>query len=102
MTTSEAAGELVAFPLGDQFPLSGGSCLPAPGGPRVRPFGLRFARVPARSADLDLGLVSYDDVRQIAVARDGDALVPLAGHRMGLTLQTTGQIPREDEVYDKT
>lgn len=101
MTTSEATGGPGAFPLGDQFPLSEGSRPPAPGSP-VRPFGLRFARVPSPRADLDLDLVSYDDVRQIAVARDGDALVPLTGHRMGLTLQTTGQIPREDEVYDKT
>ncbi len=117
------------FPLSDQLPLGrsaastavpGGAavtcgaqasdaviCEPGPEAPSGsglsagRPFGLRFASLPSETLDLDLDTVSYDTRRQVAVARDGDQLVPLAAHSMGLTLQTSGQIPREDEIFDK-
>ena len=70
--------------------------------PKVRPFGVRFATVPADAVDLDLDAVGYDDDRQIATAWDGTARVPLTRHAMGITLRTTGEIPREDEIHDKS
>ncbi|GAA4217263.1 putative ATP-grasp-modified RiPP [Actinocatenispora rupis] len=69
---------------------------------RDAPFGLRFAQRPTSSIDLDLDLVSYDEEAQLAVARDGDRWVPLIDHRMSVTLQTSGETPREDEIYDKS
>lgn len=117
------------FPLSDQLPLGrsaastavAGStavacgaqasdaviCEPRPDSPAQpgarshRPFGLRFATLPSETFDLDLDAVTYDARRQMAVARDGDRVVPLAAHSMGVTLQTSGQIPREDEIFDK-
>ncbi|HEY3507187.1 MAG TPA: putative ATP-grasp-modified RiPP [Actinocatenispora sp.] len=66
------------------------------------PFGLRFARRPSTSIDLDLDHVGYDEQAQVAIARDGDRWVPLIDHRMSVTLQTSGETPREDEIYDKS
>ena len=68
----------------------------------ARPFGLRFATLPDRAVDLPLDTIAYDDDTQVALARDGAGWAPLADHSMGLTLRTTGQIPREDEIHDKS
>jgi putative ATP-grasp target RiPP len=68
----------------------------------VRPFGLRFARRPRTHVELDVESIGYDEERQIAVAADGDGWVPLAHHSMAQTLQTSGETPREDEIYDRT
>lgn len=68
----------------------------------VRPFGLRFATPPQRAIDLPWDTIAYDDDAQVALARDGAGWAPLATHSMGLTLRTTGQIPREDEIHDKS
>jgi hypothetical protein len=76
---------------------------PVPGA--TRPFGLRYAIAPTPSDSaltLDLDRIRYDEVGQIALAWDDTAWVPLVEHSMGLTLHTTGQIPREDEIHDKT
>lgn len=67
-----------------------------------RPFGLRFARRPRRPVELDLDRVRYDEQRQIALAPDGSDWVPLANHSLSVTLQTSGNSPREDEIYDKS
>ena len=67
-----------------------------------RPFGLRFATLPQDSIDLPLDTIAYDDDAQVALARDGAGWTPLINHSMGLTLRTTGQIPREDEIHDKS
>lgn len=67
----------------------------------VRPFGLRFARRPRTRVELDIDSVGYDEERQIAVAPEGGEWVPLARHSMAQTLQTSGETPREDEIYDK-
>jgi putative ATP-grasp target RiPP len=67
----------------------------------VRPFGLRFARRPRTRVELDVDSIGYDDERQVAIAVDGDGWVPLARHSMSVTLQTSGETPREDEIYDK-
>lgn len=66
------------------------------------PFGLRFARRPSTSIDLDLDHVGYDERAQLAIALDGDRWVPLIDHRLSVTLQTSGETPREDEIYDKS
>jgi putative ATP-grasp target RiPP len=71
-----------------------------PDGPR--PFGLRFATRPQRPFVLPLDAIIYDDDAQVALAREGAGWAPLADHSMGLTLRTTGQIPREDEIHDKS
>lgn len=100
------------FPLADALPLgTSAAALDGPdlgGGPRrtpgTGPFGLRFAVVPVADG-LDLDAVRYDDVRQVAVLRDaaaGGREVPLHRHSMGVTLRTTGQVPREDEIHDKS
>ena len=68
----------------------------------ARPFGLRFATLPQRAVDLPLDAIAYDDDAQVALAREGSGWAPLADHSMGLTLRTTGQIPREDEIHDKS
>ncbi|MGA8113481.1 MAG: putative ATP-grasp-modified RiPP [Actinocatenispora sp.] len=68
----------------------------------IRPFGLRYARTPGNPIDLDLDQIGYDEVRQIAVAADGPHWVPLTDHSMSVTLQTSGESPREDEIYDKS
>jgi hypothetical protein len=76
---------------------------PADGSAGVRrPFGLRFATLPQAGVELPLDLIAYDDDAQVALARDGEHWTPLADHSMGLTLRTTGQIPREDEIHDKS
>jgi hypothetical protein len=67
-----------------------------------RPFGLRFAIVPGDSVDLRLEAISYDEQAQVALALDDAGWTPLIQHSMGLTLRTTGQIPREDEIHDKS
>ena len=82
---------------GDSGPTSS---FPETGG--ARPFGLRFAMLPQRAVDLPLDTIAYDDDAQVALARDGAGWAPLATHSMGLTLRTTGQIPREDEIHDKS
>jgi putative ATP-grasp target RiPP len=82
----------------DERPTSGSS---AQAGPN-RPFGLRFATVPADAVDVQLDAIDYDEHAQIALARDEAGWVPLINHSMGLTLRTTGQIPREDEIHDKS
>ncbi|GAA0237280.1 putative ATP-grasp-modified RiPP [Cryptosporangium japonicum] len=68
----------------------------------ARPFGLRFATLPDRAVNLPLDTIAYDDDSQVALAREGAGWAPLANHSMGLTLRTTGQIPREDEIHDKS
>lgn len=70
--------------------------------PQARPFGLRFARPPAQPVALDLDAVRYDEDRQITLAPDGGEWVPLADHSLSVTLQTSGDGPREDEIYDKS
>lgn len=70
--------------------------------PLERPFGLWFATSPAESVDLRLETIAYDDDAQVALALDGARWTPLIQHSMGLTLRTTGQIPREDEIHDKS
>lgn len=70
--------------------------------PDARPFGLRFATLPQQAIELPLDTIAYDDDAQVALARDGAGWAPLATHSMGLTLRTTGQIPREDEIHDKS
>jgi putative ATP-grasp target RiPP len=67
-----------------------------------RPFGLRFATLPQRAVELPLDAIVYDDDTQVALAKEGSGWAPLADHSMGLTLRTTGQIPREDEIHDKS
>ena len=69
---------------------------------RPRPFGLRFARPPRQPVELDLAQVRYDEERQIALVPDGTGWVPLADHSLSVTLQTSGDGPREDEIYDKS
>lgn len=81
---------------------SSGPELASPGAVGPRPFGLRFATSPTGAVDLPLDTIAYDDDTQIALARDGAGWAPLADHSMGLTLRTTGQIPREDEIHDKS
>jgi putative ATP-grasp target RiPP len=81
---------------------SGPELASPPGVGGVRPFGLRFATLPQRAIDLPLDTIAYDDDAQVALARDGAGWAPLANHSMGLTLRTTGQIPREDEIHDKS
>lgn len=68
----------------------------------VRPFGLSFARRPRQPVELDLAQVRYDEDRQIAIAPDGPDWVPLTDHSLSVTLQTSGDGPREDEIYDKS
>lgn len=72
-----------------------------PTGTPPRPLGLRFARPPRGRVDLDLDRVGYDEDRQIGLAAQGTGWVPLAHHAMAQTLQTSGETPREDEIYDK-
>lgn len=67
-----------------------------------RPFGLRFATAPGNQVDLRLEAIGYDEQAQIALALDAGGWTPLIQHSMGLTLRTTGQIPREDEIHDKS
>jgi putative ATP-grasp target RiPP len=67
----------------------------------VRPFGLRFARRPRGHVALDLESVGYDEERQVGIAVEGDRWVPLARHSMAVTLHSSGETPREDEIYDK-
>ncbi|MFG1928567.1 putative ATP-grasp-modified RiPP [Cryptosporangium sp. NPDC048952] len=127
--TSQHAAYGAVFPISDQLPLGritadlasmalrSGEVLGSDGvktghdpdehptGPElggVRPFGLRFATPPERAVDLPLDTIAYDDDSQVALARDGAGWAPLANHSMGLTLRTTGQIPREDEIHDKS
>jgi|GEM_PF-5017457 len=66
------------------------------------PFGLRFARTPRSSVRLDLDQVRYDERSQRAFAADGDRWLPLIDHRLAQTLQTSGESPREDEIFDKS
>jgi hypothetical protein len=71
----------------------------------TRPVGLRYAQRPAASettVQLDLERIRYDEATQIALAWDDTSWIPLIEHSMGLTLRTTGQIPREDEIHDKS
>ena len=67
-----------------------------------RPFGLRFATAPSNQIDLRLEAIGYDEQAQVALALDEEGWTPLIQHSMGLTLRTTGQIPREDEIHDKS
>jgi len=108
--TTSGADEL--FPLADGLPLGTSAAVldppdpqdRGPGTPGAAPFGLRFATVPAADP-LDLDAVRYDEARQVAVLRDeadGHREVPLHRHSMGVTLRTTGQVPREDEIHDKS
>jgi putative ATP-grasp target RiPP len=89
-------------PAGDFTAVLAPSGQPAAGPQLGRPFGLRFATLPRDSAELALDTIAYDDDAQVALARDGASWVPLVNHSMGLTLRTTGQIPREDEIHDKS
>ncbi|MFI5959288.1 putative ATP-grasp-modified RiPP [Cryptosporangium sp. NPDC051539] len=120
--TSQHAAYATVFPISDQLPLGrammaalrSGEPLgsdgvktghdpderPAEGA--ARPFGLRFATLPEHGVELPLDAIAYDDDAQIALARDGAGWTPLIDHSMGLTLRTTGQIPREDEIHDKS
>jgi hypothetical protein len=66
-----------------------------------QPFGLRYAIVPD-AVDLQLEDIGYDEQAQIALAKDEGGWTPLITHSMGLTLRSTGQIPREDEIHDKS
>jgi len=87
----------------DERPAGGsGSELTSPDAGIARPFGLRFATPPQRAIHLPLDTIAYDDDAQVALAREGAGWAPLAHHSMGLTLRTTGQIPREDEIHDKS
>jgi hypothetical protein len=67
-----------------------------------QPFGLRFATQPGEGVDLRLETIGYDEDAQVALAKDEAGWTPLIRHSMGLTLRTTGQIPREDEIHDKS
>ena len=67
-----------------------------------QPFGLRFAILPSNNIDLRLETIGYDEQAQVALALDEGGWTPLIQHSMGLTLRTTGQIPREDEIHDKS
>lgn len=120
--TSQHAAYAAVFPISDQLPLGramftalrSGEVLGSDGVKTghdpderptegtVRPFGLRFAQLPQNSVELPLESISYDDDAQVALARDGGGWTPLTEHSMGLTLRTTGQIPREDEIHDKS
>lgn len=71
-------------------------------GAQARPFGLRFAQPPRQPVELDLDQVRYDEERQIALVPDDTGWVPLADHSLSVTLQTSGDGPREDEIYDKS
>jgi putative ATP-grasp target RiPP len=66
------------------------------------PFGLRFARTPRAGVELDLDHVRYDERSQRSLVADGDRLLPLIDHRLAQTLQTSGESPREDEIFDKS
>ncbi|BCJ26799.1 hypothetical protein AB0I55_29890 [Actinocatenispora sera] len=66
------------------------------------PFGLRFARTPRAGVELDLDHVRYDERSQRSLAADGDRWLPLIDHRLAQTLQTSGESPREDEIFDKS
>ncbi|TQS42448.1 putative ATP-grasp-modified RiPP [Cryptosporangium phraense] len=128
-TVNQQAAYAAVFPISDQLPLGraalaalrSGEVLgsdgvktghdpderPVEGAARpvegaVRPFGLRFATLPRNGVELPLEAISYDDDAQVALARDGAGWTPLTEHSMGLTLRTTGQIPREDEIHDKS
>ncbi len=67
-----------------------------------RPFGLRFAVTPSTTIDIDLDAIDYDEDRQIAMTWSGGQRVPLTDHRMGVTLQSSGEVPREDDIWDKS
>lgn len=103
MTVPSSGTTVATLPLTDQLPADHHRLArPAARGRSERPFGLRFATAPTGTVELDLDEVDYDDALQIAVARDGDRWVPLARHSMGVTLQTSGRSPHEDEIYDKS
>lgn len=74
------------FPLGREF-----GTLPesfeAPS--VVRPFGLQFAAPAAATETIDFAEITFDDDRQIALIRDGAALVPVAKHSTGSTSTST-------------
>lgn len=111
--STPAGGADELFPLGDALATGTSGTALDPSGPRHpaagQPFGLRFARVPIRLEEVDLTAVRYDEGRQLAVLRErpgpggtGGGEVALHRHSMGVTLQTTGQVPREDEIHDKS
>ncbi|SHN44583.1 putative ATP-grasp-modified RiPP [Cryptosporangium aurantiacum] len=86
----------------DERPAAALAVPEAPEAATEQPFGLRFATRPQGAVDLPLDAIAYDDDTQTALARDGAGWTPLIHHSMGLTLRTTGQIPREDEIHDKS
>jgi hypothetical protein len=67
-----------------------------------QPFGLRYATLPGDGVEVHLDAIEYDEQAQVALARDETGWTPLIQHSMGLSLRTTGQIPREDEIHDKS
>lgn len=81
------------FPLGRPF----GVVTPdagTPSGPATRPFGLRYASTSTSAATADTATLGYDEQRQIGIAHDGNAWVPLMRHTTGATTTATSDSHR--------
>lgn len=107
-STAHIAHATGAFPSADHFPLGRpyGAVDTVPESPSpFRPFGLTVA-VPSRTvATVNPAEITYDDVTQIGMFRDGGgALVPLSRHTDGATNTVTdggdGQTSNRDSDSD--
>lgn len=96
------------FPTSDHFPLGrpfgAVETVPEPPSP-VRPFGLTLG-VPATTvATVNPVEISYDEVAQVGLVRDGESLVPLSKHTSGQTNTVTdggdGQTSNRDSDTDQ-
>lgn len=95
------------FPPSDHFPMGrpfgAVEAVPEPPSP-VRPFGLTLA-VPANAVStVNPAEISYDEVAQTGLVRDGESLVPLSKHTDGQTNTVTdggdGQNSNRDSDTD--
>jgi putative ATP-grasp target RiPP len=89
------------FPLGEAFS-SAPIAVPV-GSEAARPFGLRYASAPAAGSlvELDLSLLSYDPLRQIAlVAEDDGSFLPAMKHTSTSTKTSTGSHDRKGADSD--
>lgn len=68
----------------------------------IRPFGLKYAVVPAGEAHVDLPSLSYDSHRQIAVALVSGKTVPAMKHTSTHTKTSTGNGSGPDSDTDAT
>ena len=85
------------------FPL-GSTLIPTEPTPQAEgadtPFGLKYAKRPAATVDVDFDAISYDLERQIALMNEGDATIPAMRHTSTNTSTSTASTDRSGNDSD--